>query len=105
VPLVEACERSTSIPRIDVATLLTLMRHLRRTLGLSTPEVIRDDTTAVENVLCSVPSIPAAVRNEEFAATMAKSPGRKKGADRQGACRTFMAEAAGEQTGGDEPSC
>ncbi|WP_436102053.1 DUF5372 family protein [Pararhizobium sp. LjRoot238] len=105
VPLVEARERSISIPRIDVATLLTLMRHLRRTLALSTPEVIRDDTTAVENVLCSVPSTPAAVQHEEFAAALAKPFGGKKGADRQGDCRAFMAEAAGEQTGGDEPSC
>lgn len=105
MPLVEARERSISIPRIDVASLLTLMRHLRRTLALSTPEVIRDDTTAVQNVMCSVPSTPAAVQHEEFAAALAKLFGGKKGADRQGDCCAFMAKAASEQTDGDEPSC
>lgn len=104
-PLVETRERSTSIPRVDVATLLTLMRHLRSTLAVPTPEVIRDDTTAAENVLCSVPSTNAAVRDKEFAAALAKPSGGKKDADCQGDRRTFVAEAAGEQTGGDEPSC
>ena len=105
VPLVEGCERSTSIPRVDVATLLTLMRHLRSTLALPTPEVIRDDTTATENVLCSVPSIPAAIGDEGFSASLAKPSGGKKGTDRESVRRTFMAEPAGEQTGGEAPSC
>jgi hypothetical protein len=104
-PLVEARESSASIPRADVAALLTLMRHLRSTLALSTPEVIRDDTTATDSVLCSVPSIPAAVRDKELAAALAKPSGGKKDTDCQGDRRTFMAETAGEQTGGDEPSC
>lgn len=54
-------------------------RHIRSTLVLSTSEVIRDDTTATENVLCSVPSTPAAIRDEGFSASLAKPSGGKKG--------------------------
>lgn len=103
-PLREDLKPSAPMPRVNVGTLLTLMRHLRSTLALPMEEVIRDEETA-HRVPCSVPSNTTISANGSATASLAETAGREEEATGQGCCRTAVADAASQRATKDDPSC
>ena len=96
---------SGSIPRVDVATLLTLMRHLRSTLAAPTEKVIRDEEAASDDVFCSVSSTSTVGSGAGDGSPLAEPSGGEEGTNRQGRSGAVVADAAEEQVSKGRQSC
>jgi len=93
------------IPRVDVATLLTLMRHLRSTLAAPTEKVIRDEEAASDDVFCSVSSPFTAGSGAGGGPPLAEPSGGEEGTNSQDRSRAVVADAAEEQASKGGQSC
>jgi hypothetical protein len=103
-PLPEDPQAGSSILRVDVRTLLTLMHHLRSTLAIPAEEVIRDEK-APNCASHSVPSSRTTAGSSKTAASLAEFAGGQRKSVGPCCRGAAVADAPVRQPDKGEPLC